>query len=488
MKLRLSDLKKIKFLKDILRLADNSQIPIYLVGGCLRDCLLSRNREYLDFDFALSKGSLRFARRVSHKLNAPFVLLDEPHGVARVVFKNKDLIANLDFSDFRAASIEDDLGLRDFTVNALAIKLSDIFSKRIKLKQAIIDPCNGVSDLARKMIRHLSKVSFKDDPLRMLRTFSLSGRLGFRIKESTIELIKKENRLIEKISPERIREELFKIFSHKHSSNFIISLEKSGLLVRLIPEIKLMHRLKGGAYHHLDVWRHSLETLRQLENIIDVSIKKADVRKYLYEEISSFHKRFTLLKFASLMHDVGKPQTFSSKGEEIHFYGHERIGAKIAERIGERLRLSLKEIKMLKTLIYWHLRPGFMADIQDLSRRALFRYFRDTGTEAASVALLSLADQRATRGRLKRGPDRKSHEQLIRLLLRHYFSKAKKRNKPPFINGHDVIRSLRLKPGPLIGRILNEVNEAQAEGVLRNKRQALLWAKKFYKKINKLEA
>jgi poly(A) polymerase len=483
MKLKLADLKKIVYLEKVFFLAKKRKFNIYLVGGAIRDCILGRDREYLDFDFAVNKNSLNFAKQVARLLKSPFVLLDEPHGCARVIFKQKGFLVNLDFSDFRAKTIEQDLGARDFRINALALNLKDIFSvNNINIKQAIIDPYCGQQDIRKKLVRLIDKQNFQEDPLRMLRAFSLAGRLNFKIENKTFSEIKKNKSQIRRSAAERIREELFKIFSLADSYATIKLLDKTGMFSEIFPEIKPMKNLKQGAYHHLDVWKHSLQTLIELEKIINNPgfRKKTEFNKYLNFEIGGGHSRIAILKLVSLLHDIGKPATFRREKNKIHFYGHERVGAKISQDIANQLKLSSKEIKAIKLLIYAHLRPGFMADILDLSRRAIFRYFRDCQDEAASVALLSLADQRATRGRLTRSNQRKRHEELIRFLIREFFKHLHEEKITPLINGHDVMKHLLLAPGPIIGKILTEVNEAHAEGEIKTKPQALDWAKKFY--------
>jgi poly(A) polymerase len=483
MRLRLSDLKTFTFLKTISKLAVQRKKTAYLVGGALRDCLLIREREYLDFDFAISGHSLTFARELAARLEAPFVLLDEPHGCARVVYKDKGLSVNLDFSDFRAPTIAVDLEKRDFTINAMALKIEDIFLRGYDIGRFIIDPYGSRQDLKKKIIRLVHRSSFSDDPLRMLRAFSLAARLNFKIASGTLNKVKKQRRLIKKTAGERLREELLKLLSAKNSYPCFLLLSKSGLFEELIPEIKPMYRLRQGAYHHLDVWKHTLATLKELEEIINASMRSADLKKYLSEEISGGHKRLGILKFICVLHDIGKPSTFRRQADKVHFYGHERVGAKISEAIAYRLRFSAKEIRMLKNIIYSHLRPGHMADIENLSQRAIFRYFRSCQEEAVSVALLSLADQRATRGRLQRTKQRARHEKLIRFLIRKFFKQLKEKKETPLINGHDVMREFKLEPGPVIGKILTEVREAQAEESVRTKEQALLWAKRFYKQI-----
>lgn len=479
----LSDLKKISILVKIHKLSRDRKLPVYLVGGALRDFYLNRPAQILDFDFAVEKDSLLFAKELSRRLKAPFVLLNEPHGSARIIVRLDAGLINLDFSDFRAKTIEGDLAKRDFTINALAINLADVFGAGNKrLDSFIIDPFHARRDLKKKIIRMTRPDNFKDDPLRLLRAFSLSARLAFKIEDATFARIKSQARLISIAACERVREELFKILSVSDSYKYLKEVWQAGLLERIIPEIKSMYRLKQGAYHHLDVWKHSLETFEKLESIIDRASlpKRNDVKRYLSSEISGAHRRSELIKFAALLHDVGKPPTFSVVGKKIHFYGHERVGSKIAENIFTRLKLSAKEIKLLKLLIYWHLRPGYMSDIPNLSKRAVFRFFRDCQDEAASVLLLSLADQRATRGKLKRAPERLRQEKLVKSLTREFFKKSKEEKPIRLLTGDDIMRQLKLKPGPIVGKIINEINEAQAEGLIEDKIQALAWAQKFY--------
>jgi len=482
----LSDLKKFSILAKIHKLASVRKLSVYLVGGALRDCILGRPSELLDFDFAVEKDSLLLAKELSRVIRAPFVLLNEPHGSARVIVKFNANLINLDFSDFRAKTIEGDLEKRDFTINALAINLADVLgAKKTQSDSRIIDPFGARQDLRKRLIRMISPANFKDDPLRMLRAFSLSARLAFKIEKSTLARIKSYSRLINISASERVREELFKIFSASNSYEYLKVLWQAGLLERIIPEVKSMYRLRQGSYHNLDVWKHSLETFEKLEDIINKPLlpNRNEIKEYLSVQISGSHRRSDLIKLAALLHDVGKPPTFSVTSGKVHFYGHERVGAKIAENIFSRLKLSSKEIKLLKLLIYWHLRPGYMSDIRNLSKRAVFRFLRDCQDEAVSVLLLSLADQRATRGKLKRAPERLRQEKLVRGLIREFFRIAKEEKPNRFLTGNDIMNELKIQPGPIVGKILNEINEAQAEGLISTKPQALKRAKNFYKQL-----
>src|SRR4030042_985332 len=186
------------------------------------------------------------------------------------------------------------------------------------------------------------------------------------------------------------------------------------ILKEIFPEIEPMRGLAQGRYHHLDVWRHSLEALRCFENLIAKDLAgNRQITYYLKENIAQNRARFQLIKLACLFHDVGKPKARIRKEKKTLFYGHEKIGLKMTEKILRRLKFSLKEEEFIKKLIFFHLRPGYLANTKKPSRRAVYRYFRDAKEEAIGILLLSLADWRATRGPLTNPGQRRKHEAVI---------------------------------------------------------------------------
>jgi poly(A) polymerase len=459
--------------KYVRSFARRKKLKLYIVGGYLRDLYLKRKKLNPDIDFALRKNSINFARGLGRYINSGFVVLDRVHGCARLVKKIGNRIITLDFTDFRGKSLKEDLSLRDFTINCLAIDLE----KRSEL----IDYYGGIKDLKSKKIKMVNKKSFDDDPLRILRAFSLASIFGFRIEKKTLSLIKLKKNKLKKVSAERIRDELFKILEDKDSYTYIRQLDNLKILNIIIPQIEIMRGVYQGPYHHLDVWKHSLETLKKLEGVFEETKRNKDIKEYLDEEISSGRKRKELIKISALLHDVGKPKAMRKKDGKIMFHGHEREGIYIIKDILERLRLSNHESELLKKLALFHLRPGYLADMQEPSDRAVFRYFRDTGPEAAGTLLLSLADQRATRGRLTTKQSREQHEEVCFKLIKNYFKKKKEKKLPRLINGNDLINKFKLSPSPLIGKILREIEELQAVGRIKNKKEALKEAQEFIK-------
>jgi len=454
-----------RLLKDIHHFAKARKVRLYLVGGILRDLLLKRKKENLDLDFCLKRGAISFGRSLNKKIKAGFVVLDKEHGACRLVKKIKDKTYTLDFTDFRGPTLEKDLLHRDFTINAIAQELGK--------PEALIDPYQGREDLKLKRLRVINKKAFVEDPLRILRAFSFSSILGFKIDRETKRLIKLQKGRLSKVSGERIRDELFKILDGSKAFVYLSELDRLGILKVIFPEIEMMRGLRQGPYHHLDVWRHTLETVKQLEGLIPRVKKNKDIEDYLNKVISADRRRSALIKLGALLHDIGKPRALRREDGKTKFHGHERIGLEMSENIIERLRLSNDELQTLKKMVLWHLRPGYLADNEELTKRAIFRYFRDAGPESVSVLLISIADQRATKGRLTTQGSRIQHEKVVFRLIREYFRRQKEKKLPRLINGDDLIKKFKLEPSPLIGKVLSEVEELQAIGKIKTRSEAI---------------
>jgi poly(A) polymerase len=406
------------------------------------------------------------------------VVLDKKNGSCRLVKKDKDKDWIFDFTDFRGKNLAEDLFHRDFSINSLALDLASAVAVK-DLDDFIIDLYGARDDLEDKLIRIVNKNAFDDDPLRLLRAFSLSCVLGFAIEQKTIALIKDKRKKLASVSGERIREELFKLLQSSQAYHYFKQLDRLKILGLIMPEIEVMRGVSQGPYHHLDVFKHSLETLRQLEMIIQEQARKRDIRIYLDEVIAGTRKRQGLMKLAAFLHDLGKPLARQRKGKKIRFYGHERIGAKISSEISRRLKLANDEGDALRRMVFWHLRPGYLGDSQRPTQRATFRYFRDTQREAVSTLMLSLADQRATCGPLTSEAARKQHEHVVAGLIKEFFRKAKQKKMVRIINGNDLIKKLHLEPSPLFGKLLAELEELQAIGRIKTKEAGLRIARKL---------
>ena len=474
----LRELKNNHALKLIGNLTQGCPQEIYLVGGALRDLFLKRKKEVPDFDFAVSSSAIALSRKIAQKLQCPLVILDKRHGSSRIIYKKNDFSCNFDFTDFRGKDIAEDLLHRDFTINSLAVNVKAIKNAK-NINDILIDNFSARKDIRAKTIRIISEFSFPEDPLRILRAFSLSAVLNFRCEAKTKSAIRKYKGKISSSAFERITEELFKILNSENGFKIIKAMDALKVLDEFMPEIKSMRKVNQGPYHHLDVYGHSLETLKQIERLFAQLKMNKDIQGYVNQVISATHTKRGLLKLGAFLHDIGKPVSKERVGAKTCFHGHERAGRNIVREISERLRLSNDERSALDKIIFWHLRPGYMADIEPLTHRATYRFFRDAQDEAVSILLLSIADQRSTRGSLTRGENRRHHEAVCLGLVKEYFRKKRERKFPKLLNGFEVMKHFKLSPGPFIGKILREIEEAQAIGEIEDKKEALEVAKRI---------
>ncbi len=473
MKSLLAFYPQLSLVRDALK---GSHARVFLVGGALRDYYL--NRHGTDFDFAVDGKSIALSRRLARRLHGVFVLLDREHGSARVVKKMDGKVWTFDLTNWRGSSIQKDLNLRDFTINALGL---DILSED-PTTSTVLEFKGARRDITAGVVRMVSPKVFRDDPLRMLRAFTLQATLGFKMDATTRAQIKKDAYLIPQAAAERIREEIFKILASNRAAETLSGMDKIGLLGQVIPQISVMYGVHQGGYHHLDVWKHSLEALCKIEQLIEEMSCDERVKAYLRQSIGGGHTRLALLKMACLLHDIGKPETRRLGPRRMTFHTHEHAGQRITRQIAKQLKLSVKERFFLEDAVRMHLRPGYLSNFKAPSPKAIFRYLRDTKDEAAGLAILSLADQAATRGPLTTAAKVKHHAQICHMVIERYFEVENQKPKQRLLTGHDLIKVLKLKPSPVFGKILSKVEEAAALGKIKTKEEALVLAKGVIKK------
>lgn len=462
-------------LKDLKDFLSREGVEFYLVGGWVRDRLLGRPNQ--DIDLAVSGEAEEVAWRTAQAFKGKFVPLDEVNQVARVVFPDEKPWY-LDFSKFWD-SIEEDLARRDFTINAIALKPEDFLAGKI----SPIDPLDGQGDLQRKKIRASRQSVFREDPGRLLRAVRLAAELEFEIEEETAKLIRRDRELINRVAKERLREELLQLLETPKSSPWLFLLDKLGLLGLLLPELLEGKEVEQPKEHAFDVFEHHLQSVAAVERLLE-SLNSEDAlleafplaskfKDHFEEEISG-HRRFVQLKLAALLHDVAKPCSKTIECGRMRFLGHAKEGAEMASSILRRLRFSSEEIKLVSRMIEHHLRPGQLANFAEPpTHRAIYRYFRDTAEVGIDTLFLSLADHLASRGPLLNPEDWRKHLSGIQYMVACRLEEEFRVVPPKLINGHDIMGTFGLKPGPQIGKLLELVREAQAEGKVRNKEEAL---------------
>lgn len=464
---------------------DSQEVEAFLVGGYLRDALLGRPSH--DIDLTVEGNAIAIAGKVADALGGSFVLLDDEHKIARVVILEDGGRWVLDFSAMRG-NIEADLASRDFTINAMSVPLAQIEAGWNKVP--LIDPLGGLDDLERQTIRATGTSAFRDDPARLLRAFRFSAELSFSIDSETEDLIERDRRLILTISPERVRDELFRILESEVASRSLYHLNSLGLLDLIIPELTESKGVEQPREHCWDVFKHSVETVAAAERLLAAMSERdelldsltalVDFKSRMNEEIVAGRTRRGLIKFVALLHDIGKPQNKQIEADgRIRFLGHAQTGATIVESVMERLRFSSREKRIAVRMVEEHLRPGHLSNMPEMpTRRAIYRYFRDTADVGIDVLFLSLADHLATCGPALPLEPWREHVRVTQHMLTQWFHNETTVSPPRIITGHDLIDEFGLSPGPRIGALLEAVKEAQAAADVQTRQDALDFVKK----------
>jgi putative nucleotidyltransferase with HDIG domain len=478
-------------------LAAERGVRVWPVGGAVRDVLLGRSLH--DWDFAVDYGAMKLARAVADALGGAYYPLDEERDTGRVVLVEEDgTRLDFDFAALRGGRLEVDLLARDFTINALALDQTG----------ALIDVAGGLTDLGDGCVRAVSDQAFQDDPLRLLRAVRIASELGFEIEPQTAAWMQHDAHLLVEPSAERVRDEFVRLLSLPGAAASLERLDAFGLLVLVLQELEALKGVEQSPPHRYDVWRHTLTVVDVLEGVVAVvcsndfgrSSQKVpstawgdlartlsqfagNVTDHLSVEVSSGHNRSQLLKLAALLHDVGKPKT-QSEGDDgrIHFYNHELVGAQIAAARMQELRFSRDEIERVRTIVGAHMRPAHLARVDDLTRRAIYRFFRATSCGGVDVVLLCLADHLATWG-LNLQEERWARRlEVAETLLTHWFDRYEETVEPPLLlTGGELMTELCLEPGPRIGRLLRMLQEAQAAGEVQMREEALALVKRVAK-------
>ncbi len=469
---------------------------IYLVGGAVRDMLL--NRLSPDFDFALPSNGISLARKVSNSLHADFMVLDDERDTGRVIVTESDGTRTfLDFATYRGGTtLEEDLRARDFTINAMAF---DIHA------QTIIDPLNGAADLRSKLIRACSPTSLQDDPVRILRAIRQAAAFEFKIELETRKAMKEAAHLLPNISPERQRDEIFKILEGQKPDASMRALEMLGVFPYLLPELSAMKGVEQSEPHIHDVWEHTLSVLKYLEGILSVLAPgysaddtndlltglltlrigrfREQIATHFSESLNTDRSVRAALFFAALYHDVEKPATRSvDETGRIRFFDHDVQGADVASKRCHAFNLSNDEIERIQTIIKNHMRFHFFTsrlegDKREPSRKAIYRFFKDSGKAGIDLVLLGLADLRGTYGHTLTQEHWTTALDVARILLENYFERPEETISPPrLLDGNELMKELNLEPGRIIGQLLEAIREGQATGKIKSREEALEFA------------
>ena len=468
--------------------------PAWLVGGALRDALL--HRPVRDYDFVVAGDALAAARWVANALGGAFYPLDAERGVGRVVLTQADGRVILDISNLRGPDLLADLTARDFTLNALAVALEK--------PGELIDPLQGEHDLRTKLIRACSPTAIADDPLRAIRAVRLAAELRFRIDKQTLAEVRTQAPNLARVSSERRRDELLRCLSCARPAAAVRSLDILGLMPALIPELLALHGVAQSPPHVYDVWEHTLAVLDSLVEVLaaldpvynidavsDVTLGLASLRlgrhrralgQHLQAAPNSEHSPRSVLLLASVLHDIGKPATRTVEPNgRIRFFEHDQVGARLTQERLTALHFSTDDVQRVSTIVADHLRPLNLSGETQITRRAIYRYFHQTGAAGIDVVLLSLADFLGTYG--DGPPPMVEWNRLLEVasqLLHAYFETPAETIRPPvLLTGDDVMGEFGVRAGPGLGRLLAELREAQAAGEVTDRQAAISWVRSF---------
>ncbi len=423
-------------IKSIIGKLEKSGYEAYIVGGCLRDLL--RNVEPNDWDIATNakpeKIQKIFTRSFSNnKFGTVTVLTDSENPRLKEVEITPYRIDEK-YTDKRhpdkikwAKTIKEDLGRRDFTINALALKIQKPKGKK-ELK--IIDPFKGQKDLENRIIRAVGKPDkrFSEDALRLMRAVRFSVALApkiWQIEEKTAKAIEKNAGLLNFISKERIRDELVKIVMSENGAKGIELLRRLKLLKYIIPELEEGFAVGQNKHHIYQIYQHALLSLNYA------------CRKNFSKEV----------RLAALLHDIGKSRTKEGEGADSTFYNHEIVGAQITYQILRRLRFSRKEIEKITKLVRFHL---FYYNVGEVGESSVRRLLRKVGKEYIDELLQVRFSDRIGSGVPKAEPYKLRH-------LKYLFEKVSQDAISPAmlkVGGEEVIKLLKIKPGPKVGQVL----------------------------------
>jgi len=456
----------------ILKKLNTNKFESYIVGGAVRDLIMGK----LAYDWDITTNAT--PEEIQKLFSDSYY--DNSFGTVGIPAKDKDL-KPIEITTFRTEegysdsrrpdkvtwgkSLSEDMERRDFTINAMALGLGSEQNKSIALTTwekttpnefikndpplILIDPYKGASDIKKKKIKAVGDPNerFSEDALRMMRAIRIASELNFGIDPKTKDAIKANSYLINKIARERVRDELFKTLKSNNPYEGLSLLKETNLMQEILPEMEKTFGVdqKSPARHHIyDVGTHSMYALKEVAKI----------------------NKDPITRFATLIHDIGKPQTFKVTEQGIiTFYNHEIASAKIASRIAERLRFSNKQKDKLVKLVRYH---QFTLN-ENQTDTALRRFIRNVTPEYLNDMIdLRIGD------RLGSG----SRETSWR------FEDFKKRltevQKQPFtvhdlkITGNDVMQQHNLQPGPKIGEILNNLFEKIEKGELKNNKKELM--------------
>lgn len=408
--------------------ANERGVQLYLVGGSVRDLLLKR--QTTDIDFALASDAIQFAKAFAASINATCIALEKNPATARVIVKQDGISQtprlSMDFAQFRAPSLTEDLRLRDLTINAMAIAFENVkaaVNNTCKQNAAyVIDPCGGTKDLERGLLQFPSEQVVPADPVRLLRVYRFAAQLDFRVSERAIDLVTKYRSLLSNVAMERCRDELMKTFNVRIAYPYLQQMKAAGLLTQVVPSIK-----------NEGIFWDSLENFEKNPIPTALQAYRSEINEYLQEELGVEINKRSLIKFSLLLRD--------------------NLGG-----VGAHLRLSRKASLFMKCLFLGS--ETLKNSDQRLTRKEIIRFLRTYISDWWGVLLYAAASHPI---------DPVLFIQVANTYYEHIMPISK---QGKLITGDDLIKKFDLKEGEQIGKLLKQIEERQFDGEIRTREEA----------------
>jgi tRNA nucleotidyltransferase/poly(A) polymerase len=322
------------------------------------------------------------------------------------------------------------------------------------------------------VIRFVSEKNLVDDPLRILRAFRFSSVLGFEICEESVELIEKQKDKIYLPAVERRNVEIVKLFGGKYAHNVLLQMDKIGLVEKLFPDMKFVKKVPPNTHHHLDLFHHSLETVRQIQLIYENS--NEFVKSHLESIDFGGDSRLAHLKFAGFLHDIGKFSTWTIEGERHRFIKHDEVGSEMSKKTLRVSKFSKKQIDYISFIIRNHIYPSSVISSPNLSEKVYMRYVRKAGDNAVDLIVVAMADRLSARGKAITDEMVAQNISGLEKLLQFYIDvKPTLRELPKLLSGDEIMDIKKIKPSAELGRIIKQLHEAQLDGDILTKQQAI---------------
>jgi putative nucleotidyltransferase with HDIG domain len=445
----------------------------WAVGGGVRDALLGRR--VADLDVAIAGDAAAAASALARAHSATRFRLSRAFGAWRV--QGGRLPYQVDITPLQGPDLDEDLGRRDLTVNALAVPVAG--------GSHVIDRHGGLADLEGRRLRVVRDSALADDPVRLLRLARLAEQLGFAIDPATAAAARRDAGRVWEAPGERLADELSAIVRLRHPDRAFTRLDETGVLGALVPQLEESRGLDQSAYHHADVLGHTLEVVRHTADLVAdpepvfrslAPRVRAALAELLADELTSGQA----LMLPALLHDMAKPATHAVTPDgRITFMAHDRLGAEMADELMLRLRTSTRLREFVVRCVRMHLPLGFMVHRTPLSLRQIDRYLRATAPWEVEIIVLSAADRLATHGPRSTESAIRRHLVLAREVMGAHFALVDRGPIRPLLAGDEAAAALGRLRGPWLGELLDALREEQVVGAVRTREQALRFARRW---------